>query len=741
VSSFPIYRSDNSHTVVDMAASFAEFKKSVFFQLSWRLETFTSAIPIPTFVYFIMVTGAFEGEARLWAVVVAGFIAGGGTVVWGLTFRWFAIKRLLTDLERLQAQKTPALEERITLRNRLLDYPYREGRVIIARWSVGVVAGALIYIAQMREIPWYSLGVETYSLLFVLPISYVMYIFMPEMVLRPLLKRPIFAGLPPADGSVRERSYFTRIILAIAAVTITPIAIFGFILYTTVTGKNSFLHPEVHIVLLSFEALAAIVIVSYRIAKTIKYSINDTNDILQQLGKGDFDINSARATTDEFGRQAELIAIVARDLSKMYHEVNELNETLEQKVITRTEELNNTLEEVRRLKLHQDGDYFLTSLLLKPLNTNYVKSDRLTVEFLQRQKKKFDFKGKPHDLGGDLCSAHTIRIRDREYTAFMNADAMGKSMQGAGGALVLGAVFYSIIERTRSVAAMQRLSPERWLKNTFLELHKVFESFDGSMLISLVLGIIDNDTGLLYYINAEHPWSILYRDGSATFIEQELYVRKLGMSAASGTIYIRILELKPGDMLICGSDGRDDIMLPSPEGKPKMNESEDLILETVKKANGDLEKVYELTQAMGEITDDFSLLKIKYYGDTMPETEKLSGRSESGRHYKAKNYAQAIAEGEAYLGKKPSDTEFMRFLSRCHRLAGNYAIAIDLCERLRLRLPEDTRNLINLAGLHLLAGDTERAKTIIAELRHLAPDAPALKKLEDILQRKQKQAA
>ena len=64
VSSFPIYRSDNSHTVVDMAASFAEFKKSVFFQLSWRLETFTSAIPIPTFVYFIMVTGAFSVDFK-----------------------------------------------------------------------------------------------------------------------------------------------------------------------------------------------------------------------------------------------------------------------------------------------------------------------------------------------------------------------------------------------------------------------------------------------------------------------------------------------------------------------------------------------------------------------------------------------------------------------------------------------------------------------------------------------------
>ena len=724
-----------------MSAGFSEFRKSIFFQLSWRLETFTSVIPIPTFVYFIMVTGAFEGEARLWAVGVAGIIAGGGTVAWGLTFRWFALKKLMNELHRLKSTVDAKPQEKIALRNALLEYPYREGRTIIARWSVGVVTGALIYIAQMREVPWYSLGVEVYSLLFVLPISYVLYIFMPESVLRPVLQESIFADLPAAGGGIRETSYFSRIMLSIAAVTITPIAIFGFILYTTVTGKNSFQHPEVHIVLLSLEALAAIVIVSYRIAKTVKFSIGDTNDILQQLGKGSFNVNSARATTDEFGRQAELITVVARDLSKMYSEVRELNENLEQKVLMRTEELNQTLKEVRDLKLHQDGDYFLTSLLLKPLNTNYVQTDRLTVEFLQRQKKKFDFKGKPHDLGGDLCSAHTIRIRDREYTAFMNADAMGKSMQGAGGALVLGAVFYSIIERTRAVAAMQRLSPERWLKNTFLELHKVFESFDGSMLISLVLGIIDNETGLLYYINAEHPWSILYRDGSATFIEQELNVRKLGMSAVSGTIYIRILELKPGDMLICGSDGRDDIMLPSSDGKPKMNESEDLILGTVKKANGDLERVYELTQGLGEITDDFSLLKIKYYGDTMPEAEKLAKRSASGRHYKAKNYAKAIAEGEAYLGNKPSDTEFMRFLSRCHRLAGNYDIAIDLCERLRLRLPEDTRNLVNLAGLHLVRGDTDRARSLIAEIRQLDPSTPALKKLEDAYARRQKSAA
>ncbi|HNE20431.1 MAG TPA: SpoIIE family protein phosphatase [Turneriella sp.] len=718
-----------------MAFLSAEFRRSPFFQLSWRLETFTSVIPIPTFVYFIMVTGAFEGEARIWAVGIAGLIAGGGTVAWGLIYRWFALKKLMAELTRLKTLDDAPLADKIKLRHRLLAYPYREGRTIIARWSVGVISGALIYIVQMQEVPFYALFVEAYSLLFVLPISYVMYLFMSESVLRPVLQDPLFAGLPAAGRRIRETSFFTRLLITIASVTITPIAIFGFMLYTTVSGRLSFKHPEVHIVLLSLEALAAIVIVAYRTAKSVRLSIRDTNDVLQQLGKGDFAVNSARATTDEFGRQAELVGAVAHDLSRMYREVNELNETLEQKVEQRTAELNQTLEQVRHLKRHQDGDYFLTTLLLKPLNSNYVKSDRVGVEFFLRQKKDFEFKGVSHDLGGDLCSAHMVRLRDSEYVVFLNADAMGKSMQGAGGALVLGAVFYSIVERTRSVPSMQQLAPERWLKNAFLELDKVFESFDGSMLVSLVLGLVDTQTGLLYYVNAEHPWSILYRGNSASFIENELSLRKLGMSA-DGRITVRVFEMQPGDVLICGSDGRDDILLHTPDGRPKMNEDEDLILSAVVSAKGELPLVYETCAQRGEITDDYSLLKISYFGDAMPETEKKAMRSASGAYYRAQNYLKAIAEGEKYLSSRPADTQFMRFLSRCHRLAGNYEIAIDLAERLRLRQPDDTRNLTNLAAMHILRGEPARAEQLIAEIRALDAQYPALRKLDELMHRR-----
>lgn len=717
-----------------MAFLSAKFVRSPFFQLSWRLETFTSVIPVPTFVYFIMVTGAVEGEARIRAVAIAGLIATVPSLTWGFVYRWFALKTLMAELARLKALPDAPLAERVRLHHRLLAYPYREGRTIIARWLVAVFVGLLSYIALMHEVLFYALSVEVYSLIFVLPISYVMYLFMSESVLRPVLQDPLFAGLPAAGRSIHETSFFTRLLLTIASVTITPVAIFGFLLYATVSGRLSFKHAEVHIVLLSLEALAAIVIVAYVTAKSVRFSIQHTNDVLQQLGRGDFAVNSARATTDEFGRQAELVGAVAHDLNRMYREVNELNETLELKVEQRTAELNYTLEQVRNLKRHQDGDYFLTTLLLKPLNSNYVKSDRVVVEFFLRQRKDFEFKGVSHDLGGDLCSAHMVHLRDSEYVVFLNADAMGKSMQGAGGALVLGAVFYSIVERTRSVRSMQQLAPEHWLKDTFLELDKVFESFDGSMLVSLVLGLVDTQTGLLYYINAEHPWSILYRNSSASFIEGEFSLHKLGMSF-DDRVSVRVFELQPGDALIVGSDGRDDILVPGPDGVARMNEDEDMILSAVVSAKGELPLVYQACAQRGEITDDYSLLKIAYFGDSMPETEKKAMRSASGAYYRAQNYLKAIAEGEKYLNRSPADTQFMRFLSRCHRLAGNYAIAIDLAERLRLRQPDDTRNLTNLAAMHILRGDPARARQLVAEIKVLDAQYPALRKLDELLER------
>ncbi|MCB1320764.1 MAG: GAF domain-containing protein, partial [Leptospiraceae bacterium] len=59
---------------------------------------------------------------------------------------------------------------------------------------------------------------------------------------------------------------------------------------------------------------------------------------------------------------------------------------LEEKVTERTHDLNNALTEVRALKEQQDGDYFLTSLLVQPLTTGRIASETVQIDFFLRQK-------------------------------------------------------------------------------------------------------------------------------------------------------------------------------------------------------------------------------------------------------------------------------------------------------------------------------------------------------------------
>ena len=286
--------------------------------------------------------------------------------------------------------------------------------------------------------------------------------------------------------------------------------------------------------------------------------------------------------------QGVRFAKVHDDLDKSYKTIEEYNKTLELKVEQRTEELKKTLDEVQALKVQQDGDYFPTSLLLQPLGRNYANSKNVMVKFFLKQKKEFIFRDRQKEIGGDINIAHTITVANRPHTVFINGDAMGKSVQGAGGALVLGAIFQSIIERTKVTRSEQTKSPERWLKDTFIEIHKVFESFDGSMLMSIVLGLVDDDSGFLYYINAEHPFTILFRDKKASFIEDNVELRKLGTTGISGQFNVKTFSLENSDAIIAGSDGRDDVLLGFDEetGARIINEDEEKFLETLENGGG-----------------------------------------------------------------------------------------------------------------------------------------------------------
>ncbi len=233
-----------------------------------------------------------------------------------------------------------------------------------------------------------------------------------------------------------------------------------------------------------------------------------------------------------------------------------------------------------------------------------------------RQQKRFRFRHWDCELGGDICITDTINVNGRAHTVFLNGDAMGKSMQGAGGAIVMGTVFRAIIARARNNAPGER---EAWLLDVFREINTVFESFEGSMLMSAVYGLLDNESGDLIFVNLEHPRPVLLRDGGATFIPEgdgvetaELISLKFGTPGAAERYRTHALRLRAGDKLVLGSDGRDDILLPD----GNMNSDENVFAEIAADTAGDPAAMAVRLEELGVVRDDLSLLTLEYLGTT-----------------------------------------------------------------------------------------------------------------------------
>jgi hypothetical protein len=467
-----------------------------------------------------------------------------------------------------------------------------------------------------------------------------------------------------------------------------------------------------------------------------------------------------------------IAVVLANRFLRVHNEVEELNANLEKKVEERTRELQKTLTQVQTLKLQQDGDYFLTTLLIKPLMINEAKSKKIKIEFFIKQKKTFEFKNRTYEIGGDMCIANNIKLRGKNYCVFINGDAMGKSIQGAGGALVLGVVFRSIIERTKIFKPNMELFPEQWLKICFIELQNVFVSFDGSMLVSILMGLVEENTGALFFLNAEHPWTVLYRDGKANFLEHQLYLYKVGMLGLDGSLTIQTFQMQPGDSIIIGSDGRDDIMLGMDDkGNRNINEDGEKFLNHVEEGKGELKQITDAILKMGEFTDDYTLIKISYLEEEKPFTEInpeyysylekgdlfLSNNDQQKAidsyrkalqirkdkniyikllelYYSQKNYKEFIPLCEKYISFNPMDSEYYFKISYAYKFEGNLPLAIDFGECLKLRDPRNVNNLLNLADVNRKTGNTVRANKLLTEAMILDPNNPKAQELKKMLE-------
>ncbi len=480
----------------------------------------------------------------------------------------------------------------------------------------------------------------------------------------------------------------------------------------------------------------------------------------QAIADRDFDRLQAEPLPESGGRDLSRFAGVFNELTGEL----QANRTLLRKVEALSREMEEQVLQTTRMKFEQDGDYFLTAQLIKPLARSSVRSDRVSVDMFVRQKKQFRFKKWDEQLGGDLCVAHTLQLRGRSCTVFLNADAMGKSMQGAGGVLVLGSLFEANIERSKLSLDVQNQSPELWIKHSFVELQRVFETFESSMFISLVLGVVDDLSGTMYYVNAEHPGMVLYRDGKASFLETDLPLQKIGFPDVNHrNVKIQVFPMKPGDVIFSGSDGRDDLYVGiGADGERIINDDDDLVLNMIELATGDLAKLVETIDRIGQITDDLSLLRVGYLDQAAAESDAddADGKEDPVAAAAAKNTTRALLKeaqsavdsgdysravtllveahnadpeqkhiikhlaracsrakqheraadlAETYAKDCPHDTEFLLSGAKMMLRAGRLEPAEDMCERYRLRNPESTKNLKLLAQILYKTGKEGRA--------------------------------
>ncbi len=383
----------------------------------------------------------------------------------------------------------------------------------------------------------------------------------------------------------------------------------------------------------------------------------------------------------------------------------------------------------------------LARFLQRPVEALRLGAERV-------RARDFRFRNRSGELGGDLCVTGNLRLAGRPDVMFFNADAMGKSMQGAGGALVAGTVINSIMQRTglpeaKSAGAHnntrdlqnQRETPEEWLAATFQELHGVLASFDGSMAVSCVLGLIDEDSGLMHSFNAEHPFPILYRGGACSFLGEETRVYKLGMpqsfDQAKAAGIVDQYQLEAGDVLIIGSDGKDDLRVSDDGGEEYIRHDEDRILGICEAAGGELAAIVDGVEAAGEITDDLSLVRI-VFDPTQPAVAgsvKTSGSAESiAELLRGRQYEEALAEVEsASRAGRVSSMLANYYTGLCLNKLGRQAEALQHLEQ-AAELNRTQSAVPELLGqVYLKLGQPEQARYHWEQALRLKPDNDRLR--------------
>lgn len=388
--------------------------------------------------------------------------------------------------------------------------------------------------------------------------------------------------------------------------------------------------------------------------------------------------------------------------------------------------------QILRVISQRKADLYLIHQLFEPFQKFRFDSLNFKIHYIVKQLNTFEFNKNLFQIGGDYIYLKEITLRNRKYLFFINADAMGKSLQGFGGTIVLSSVLSAILKRTEKMKSELNKYPDTWLKYTSLEVQEVLETFEGFMMISCVMGLLDEENGFLYLLNFDHPKPIIInQNNDLVFIESKIH-KKLGFPKENHFLQIHRSFLNQNDSIITYSDGCIEL-----EINKQINENETIIKDILLETSEDYSNFLTIIQKKGQIKDDISIIKIQYLNkflqknllpyEQIPYKENISEMILEIKKIiytllKQRKYIQIINQFQDFINSFPIDDELLYILSYCYRKIKKWELSIEIGERLLNFNSNYKKNYYNLIYCYAHISNFSRIETLIFEFQKHFPE-------------------
>lgn len=275
-----------------------ELSKKYFNLIMFRAEIFVYIVPVPMIVYFgfLCIDSSSEKMKALAFSAAAGSIIG---FTLGFVLRRIKFMPLLNEIFSAENK----IQNRISVKEKLLRYPSFEAANVVLRWFAGGGIAWIIFINAV-DLKFHELIAIPLGICFVMPISAVSFYFISEGVCAEIISATDLREHESAEMYTGGLNFEKRMTLLLFSIIFLSAGIFGFLLYFSASGEMHLNGVLTHISVLFMIFVIIVYYSVYTIAQTVRRGIEETSAVLSSVASGNIPASVSVSSRDEFGKMS-----------------------------------------------------------------------------------------------------------------------------------------------------------------------------------------------------------------------------------------------------------------------------------------------------------------------------------------------------------------------------------------------------------------------------------------------------